>query len=231
MKTLCILAHADDEVLSCGGLIRQRVDAGHRVHVMEFFGRTYNYGHGDQHWKEQQEDRRKAQQILGYQVLFDGCAREGEPHTHSYYHFLDMVESVLHSYEPDEVVVHAPVDLNQDHRWLAEICRIALRPANLGSVKRILQCFGVDGRLDSSVNFYLPLTESQMQVKLLAMACYQRESRVDPHPRSPENLRAYHRLVGSQCGELYAEPYALLLHKELSCESASQVERDSSAPI
>jgi hypothetical protein len=72
---------------------------------------------------------------------------------------------------------------------------------------------GIDGGVPSGVNFVVPMTQAQVDRKIEAMAFYTRESRALPHPRAPENLVAYHRMVGSLCGEMFAEPFQLLMQK------------------
>jgi LmbE family N-acetylglucosaminyl deacetylase len=213
MKTLCLLAHPDDEVLGCGGLIMTRREAEDAVRVITVFGRTYGYGTGDQHAMEQELHYRQALWFLGVSLSKYYALEEGEPLSLKYYPTLRILEHELAEYQPDEVVVHSASDLNQDHRWLAECCRIALRPANLGRVTRILAMPGIDGGVPSGVNFVVPMTQAQVDRKIEAMAFYTRESRALPHPRAPENLVAYHRMVGSLCGEMFAEPFILLMQK------------------
>jgi LmbE family N-acetylglucosaminyl deacetylase len=227
MRTLCICAHPDDEALSCGGLILTRLsDRANVVKVLTLFGRKYGYGEGPQYAEEQYAAYKAALKALGSPQAHYHVLEEGEPQTQGYYRTLRIIEDELVGFVPDEVVVHSADDLNQDHRWLAECCRIALRPANLGDVTRVLTMLGIDGRLHPGINFFIPLTPVQMEQKQRAMACYHRESRVAPHPRASINLMAYHRLAGSQCGELFAEPYILTLQKEPPCASVLLGELD-----
>jgi LmbE family N-acetylglucosaminyl deacetylase len=213
MNTLLLLAHPDDEVLGCGGLIQVRREAGHDVRVVTLCGRKYGYGVGDQYEQEQELHYQQALYFLDVSSSQYYVLEEGEPQTLGYYATLRILEHELSEYQPDEVVVHRAQDVNQDHRWLSECCKIALRPANLGSVTRILAVPGVDGGMPPGVNCFIPLTREQVDRKIEAMGFYTRESRTLPHPRAPENLLAYHRLAGSACGEKYAEPFILLLQK------------------
>jgi hypothetical protein len=49
-----------------------------------------------------------------------------------------------------------------------------------------------------------------LEMKIAAMACYQTESRVFPHPRSPEALRAVATRWGSVAGCHAAEAFELV---------------------
>jgi len=212
MRTLIVSAHLDDESLSCGGLIQDRVAKGIPVDVVVLFGRKYNYGVGDQKIKEQGKHFEEACRWLGVTDSWCFLFEEGEPTKVGYYKLLQAIEIQLAERNYTEAVVPSSLDLNQDHRWLADVCKIALRPSNLGKIERILSWQGIDG-FSREANYYLPLCQDYLYRKIEAVACYKREWRESPHPRSLENLKAYHRLAGSRCGEEFAEPYNLIYQK------------------
>lgn len=219
MDTLFVLAHQDDEVISCGGLIQSLFERGSRVRLLTMFGRKYNYGDGYQFASEQGEDFKNACLTLGFKkilglgtpaaVFFFG-REEGEPHKLGYYDGLAKIEYHLKDFKPTQVVTHSPLDRNQDHRHLSELMDIALRPANLGSVRRVLHCHGFDGTTQAA-NLYVPMTQGQIDVQLAALNCYAMEVREAPHPRSEMMLKAQHKVNGSKCGVYYAEAYTLHL--------------------
>jgi len=210
-KTLLLLSHQDDEVLSCGGLLLNRQD-DNEVLVVTMFNRKYNYGKGLQGEEEETQAFLAAKKLLGYDHHLTLSLAEGEPHLHHYYDLLELIEAQLRVFDPDEVVIHSEHDTNQDHRFMAELCRIALRPANLGSVSTILACRGLEGTYPRANHFEYMLKED-LDTKLAAMQCYKRESREGNHPRSPQNIEAYHRLVGASCGYEFAEPYDLIMQR------------------
>lgn len=214
-RLLVFVAHKDDEALSCGGLIHSRVAEGHAVRVVTVFGRQYNYGEGDQYTEEQHAEFVQSIALLGVTDYSCHDLLEGEPHQHGYYSVLQVLESELAAFDPTEVVLPSRQDLNQDHRWLAECGAIALRPANLRNVRRILAAHGLDGGYPRGVNWFLPLSSTTLLCKLAAIACYRREARADPHPRGISGLDSWHRQAGTAVGVAFAEPYTLLLNKEL----------------
>jgi LmbE family N-acetylglucosaminyl deacetylase len=205
---LVIVAHMDDESISCGGLILDRLARGQRVMVRTVFGRKYNYGVGEQHKAQQLQDHLNALSVLGVTEHGWMLLEEGEPSQQSYYEVLRQLESDLHVCSPREVVVHDPQDRNQDHQWLSKVCQIALRPWAWPSVERILMCQGLDGQTHDA-NWFVPLTRSMVHRKQEAVAQYAQEARTDPHPRSPQNIGAWMRVHGSMCGHQWAEPYRL----------------------
>jgi LmbE family N-acetylglucosaminyl deacetylase len=213
MKTLVIVAHMDDEAISCGGLILNRAkEFGSDVGVIALFGRKYNYGKGDQYEAEQADQFARSCRLLGARSHYCYKFEEGEPQKIGYYNLLERLEGEFSMHQPEEVVVPSERDLNQDHRWLSDVCRIALRPANLDRTKRILAWHGVDGTVQSA-NWFESLSEEDLELKLKAVDGYTREKRSKPHPRCPENIVAMHRVVGSKCGWTYAEPYTLIMQR------------------
>jgi LmbE family N-acetylglucosaminyl deacetylase len=214
VRTLIIAAHMDDEVLGAAVLIQRRVVEGIYVRVITIFGRRYGYGKMDA--EENQREAvcaERARKILGYPDLMHYLQMEGEPGKVGYYKLLKDIEENLHYFNPTEVVIPAATDLNQDHRHLHEVCRIALRPANLHNVTRVLAMRAFDPP-PSDATYFLPHDSIAMQKKLDALSCYVREVRTGAHPRSEENLRAAHRLLGARVGAEYAEGYDVVLQRE-----------------
>jgi LmbE family N-acetylglucosaminyl deacetylase len=208
MKTLILAPHADDEAISTGALIQNRVNAGGDVTVLFLFGRTSNFGlpHPDQDHVEIAQ----AQELLGYQVRHCENLREGEPlRDIGYYKLLVIIEKLIQTLKPQEIVCPSSNDLNQDHRFVNEIVRIATRACNMLGVKRILQSRAFDGNL-TEPTWYEIHDESVMGVKLGAVGCYKSEVRQAPHPRSERSIVALHQVMGSKVFQAYAEPYDVL---------------------
>lgn len=214
-----IAAHLDDEVLSTGGLIRKRVCVGgpEAVRVLAMCGRKYGQGLDAEMWKRQMAHATEAQKILGYDELTMYQMEEGEPTKVGYYAMLEKIELALTQFKPDEVVIPGAGDLNQDHRFLNEVCRIALRPANRqvgtqeGPIRRIIESIAHD-RLDgaASAHWGVVMTDRMVATVQSAMACYEDEVRQPPHPRSPVNIEARYRFYGSHFGFDFVEPYRMV---------------------
>lgn len=219
-RTLVIAPHMDDESISAGGLIADRIDVGGRVHVLVLSGRVYDYGNESEEdsFASEKDDFMKA---ISY--LSDGSTRltaslhnlpEGEPTSQKYYHVLKIIEGALKDFDPTEVVIPGRNDLNQDHRFYNELCRIALRPANLGNVAKILEMRAMDSEAREA-SYYVPITYAILSRKLAAVASYGRERREAPHPRAPSNILSQHRIWGSKVGAALAEAYDLILYREV----------------
>jgi LmbE family N-acetylglucosaminyl deacetylase len=217
-RTLVIAAHMDDEVLGAGGLIRKRICCGDTVFVLTVFGRKYPAEPGGNEYRiaRQFDHWKAAKDVLGYQEGLALDMEEGEPAHSGYYKLLVPIEQVLTEFAPTEVVIPAATDLNQDHRFLHDVCGIALRVANRvpdpqqGPIKRCLEMFGHDTLGQPDPNYVVPLTDPMVQTVLKAWSCYEDEQRPFPHVRSVQSICSRYRYWGSQFGFSLAEPYRLV---------------------
>lgn len=224
-RTLVIVAHPDDEALSCGGLILNRLKSWSKVKVLVMCGRRYPEFDNDLSKiyvmaERQRQDLAASINVLrrtdnGLYAPLDYSYHEfveGEPYSTGFYPWLEVIENALKE-GWDEVVIPGMTDLNQDHVHLGKCCRIALRPANLGSVKRVLQWHAHDGGTPAGANWFEPLSFDQLDQKESAIACYVDEAREVPHPRALSNIVAHAEVCGSIAGHIFAEPYTLYLQR------------------
>ena len=209
------MPHPDDETISCGGLIQKRIEAGIDVKVVYVFGRVYDYGKVDG-TVEEHIDFQRAIKTLG--VTNYSCPdppfKEGEPHAQSHYALLKYVEKELRDFDPTELIGPSPDDLNQDHKFLASIIDIAMRPINQHNVTRYLQFIGMDGT-HQSPNYYIPLNKTHVDLKAYALGFYTREMRGGNSPRALKNLEHQASVWGSKCNQSYAEGYKLKFYREV----------------
>lgn len=86
-RTLIFAPHMDDESLSAGGLIQQRIAHGWEVRVVALSGRVYDYGAVSEESTivAEQMDFMKACRILGATVAGSFNLCEGEPAKLGYY--------------------------------------------------------------------------------------------------------------------------------------------------
>ena len=212
MRLLAVVPHLDDEAISCGGLIQVRVEQGWDVGVLCVYGRMADYENATD-MAEEEQDFLAAKKLLGFQRHWFHHQQEGEPSQVGYYKVLEVIEKALSYFEPQEVVGPSPEDLNQDHRFLAHVRGIALRPVNLRTVRKHLEFIALDGTVQSPT-FFVPLTQAHVDTKLASVAAYRKEARGGTSPRAPENMIAQMRVWGSRCGHAYAEGYRLRFARE-----------------
>mgnify|MGYP001194940067 FL=1 len=216
MKVLVIAPHMDDEVLGCGGTIIRHVDSGDHVTVCIVANRAYNHKY-DQNLIEQEKDCcKKAKEILSYQDLIFLDLYD-EKLDQSQIDIIIPLEEVVTKCKPE--IVYAPHrgDLNQDHRAVFEAARVVCRP-NAGHRVTTLRAFEVPSSTDQVPealewpflpNYYVNV-KSTLGKKVEAMACYSKESKSFPHPRSAEGLRVYAQKRGMEVGIEAAEAFVVL---------------------
>lgn len=212
MKTLVVVAHLDDESLSCGGLLSRCEDP----FVLVVYGRKYvgeSVSDNERSMSAELNDFLNALKVLDVKNYRWLNLPEGEPHQTGYYQVLEEVERLLLKHKFDEIVFPSEHDLNQDHRMLSDIMKIVCRPGNLGSVRRVLKSLSHDSMMVSP-QYFVPLSKADIDRKLEAVSCYKREARDVPHPRCLENILALARIHGSKCGHEFAEGYEVHMIRE-----------------
>jgi LmbE family N-acetylglucosaminyl deacetylase len=208
-KVLIIVPHGDDEVLLCGGAINRYITEGYEVHVA--FVRDSN----DSRTHSQLSATESAKNILKYQHIY----LLGQSENVIQNNFVDLknvIEDIIIKVEPHIVITTFSDDNHQEHRNTFRAVSTALRHHNVPSVKLVLV-----GEINSSTeqalgslpfdpNYFITLSDEDMDNKCAAMLAYETESRNPPHPRSTDCIKATAMVRGMKVGEKYAEGFMCL---------------------
>ena len=214
-RILIIAPHMDDEVLGMGGTIIRHVKAGDVVCVVFCANRVYNHVFDEKVYESEKKCALAAKKILRYQeVAFLGL--HDERLDTSVQNVLVPLEHIYDEFQPDVLYSCYWGDNNQDHRGVFEASRILARPANSNPVKKFL-LYEVpssteqtpQSRFSYAPNLYVDIC-SNLELKLKAFACYEKESREFPHPRSPEGISLLAKYRGVQSGLKSAEAFMLM---------------------
>jgi LmbE family N-acetylglucosaminyl deacetylase len=205
-KVLIIVPHGDDEVLSCGGAINRYIREGHEVHV------AFIRDACDRRTLTQLNATKRAMDVLKYQHIHflrqsEQCMQD------NFIKFKGTIEKLIAKVQPQIIITTFEGDNHQDHRSTFRAVSVATRHHNAPFVKLILA-----GEINSSTeqaiganpfvpNYYISLTEEDIDTKILAMQAYDTEARVAPHGRSSECLRATATVRGMRIGKKYAEAF------------------------
>ncbi len=126
-----------------------------------------------------------------------------------------VIEAKLQLFKPDTVLTHSGVDANNDHKITFKATVMATRPCNSHVVKQLL-CYEVLSSTEwafmetFSPNYFVSVTEEQLEIKWRALQCYVTEMRKAPFPRSREGVENLARHRGFQSGVPYAEAFRLI---------------------
>ena len=213
-KILVVAAHADDEVLGCGGTIARHVAEGDEVHVVFMADGVKSRG-GNQanqlEYRKQAKD--EALRILGvakcYALDFPDNCMDSIP-------LLDVVQSlepIIEEVQPVRVLTHHFGDLNVDHRITHQAVMTACRPVPNSIVKEILgfEVLSSTEWAPSHADQFLPNLfvdiSKYISIKVEAAKAYDQEMRDKPHSRSFENLTALSTYRGHGVGVNHAEAF------------------------
>ncbi len=222
MNVLVVAAHADDEVLGCGGTIRRFANEGARVSVVFVAdGVSSRGGRSVDSVRAELDAReaaaREAAAILGAVVLAFHRLPDNRLDTVALLDVVQCVESSKAASSPDVVLTHHAGDLNVDHRVVSHAVCTAFRPKP-GERWREVLAFEVPTATDWGAGVtgpaFVPDTyvdvSASLDAKLAAYARYGGEVPADPHCRSLRAVEHLACLRGRQAGVQAAEAFVTL---------------------
>ncbi len=214
---LVVAAHADDEVLGCGGTMARHAAAGDSVHVVFVAdGVSSRLGSGIEDMVLRKKAIERACTILGVTSSTMFGLPDNKLDSIPLLDIVQPLESICAKLEPDVVYTHHYGDLNVDHRLTHQAVMTALRPLPGSKVKEIY-AFEVVSSTDWSGPSMPPFVpqlsidiSNYLDSKMMALESYQMEMRPTPHSRSLENIKllALHR--GYTIGFHAAEAFMVL---------------------
>lgn len=219
-KVAVIAAHADDEVLGCGGTIAKFSDAGAEVHIVLIAdGETSRGITGSS--ASGAIDRRngaalEACRILGAKSVEILALPDNRLDSCDLLDVVQLIELHLDRIQPSTVLTHHNGDVNIDHRVVHDAVIAACRPLP-GSLVEQLLFFEVlsstewrppGSAIPFAPNWFIDIT-GQLDRKMAALQAYQSEMRDYPHPRSLEGARALASFRGISIGVGAAEAFVL----------------------
>ncbi len=218
---LAFYAHPDDETLAAGATMHRLTRSGARVHVA--ISNTGIHSRRNVHEEQEREaqlvtlrgDCVQALGVLGVRPadIHLGEFPDNEMDKSTLLSLVHWLEEIIGAVKPDAIFTHHRFCTNIDHQYCHEAAVVATRPGVASHIP--LYC----GEVPSSTgylrpaqwepNFYVNIDEADLEAKILAMQSYRGEARPDPHPRSPEVLRALAKVRGSESGYMLAEAFMI----------------------
>ncbi|MBN2398491.1 MAG: PIG-L family deacetylase [Deltaproteobacteria bacterium] len=219
---LVVAAHPDDEVLGCGGTIARLAGEGHAVYVA-ILGEGITSRYDEREGADQQSIRalhdrsRQVSKLLGVTELFTYDLPDNRFDTVPMLDVVKIVERLMERLKPEVIYTHHGGDLNVDHVTVHRAVLTASRPVG-GCPVRTIYAFEVPSSTEWAFNRFDPVfrpntfmdISATLEIKIDAMKLYESESRLFPHPRSPEALRAIALRWGSAVGLEAAEAFELI---------------------
>lgn len=226
-KILVLVAHPDDELLGCGGTIN-RLIADYNCEIRAVIlgeGITSRSDKRDpSKWEEElslhRENIESARKKIGYKSVGIYDFPDNRFDTVALLDIIKVIEKEKEDFQPEIIFTHHGGDVNVDHQRTFEAVITACRPMEDEMVKTVITFetpSGTEWRASSDPrhfvpNFFISISEKNLNAKIEGMDCYKFEKRVYPHPRSGEALRILACYRGQQIGRKYAEAFCLVRH-------------------
>lgn len=215
-SVLIVAAHADDEVLGCGGTIARHIANGDDVSIVFM---TNGVAARDNAEKKTNaiSNRKIAAQLalrtLGVNDIHQFNFPDNRMDTIALLDVVQALEGVISLSKPDTIYTHFLNDLNVDHQFTHKAVMTACRPQQGSAVNKILS-FEVLSSTEwnsPSLNAFKPQYIVDISKfwddKVASLKCYDLEMRKFPHSRSYECVEALAVLRGATNGFNKAEAF------------------------
>jgi len=200
-SVLAIGAHPDDIELGCAGLL-QRHDVRSMV-VLSRGERGYTALAGDR-----TVEANKAAKVLSAEItLFDLPDTDIRVND-----AVGIIEEQILVHQPSVVLTMSSSDIHQDHQAVHRATKIAVRD----HLCTILSYTSPSSAQMFRPNWFVPLTEFEMQLKLQALTCHLSQHNKSYFAREYVFGMARYWAMVTRSRSPYVEPYELIRHWEKS---------------
>lgn len=217
MNILVVAAHADDEVLGCGGTIAKYIKQGATVSVAILADGISSRSKDTFELNEQIKSRKnaalEANEILGVDHVSFGQFPDNRMDSVDLLDIVKYIEQLIEEYRPDAILTHHSNCLNIDHRIVSQAVITACRPQPNCLVKSIL-FFEIPSSTEWQINTFGIFSPNLfedisdfMTKKIDALSAYSEEMREWPHPRSIDGVTHLAKWRGASVGVDAAEAF------------------------
>lgn len=214
---LVVVAHADDEVLGCGGTIARHVGEGDVVHVVFLAdGVSSRQGLNTDELGHRLAAAEEARKVLGISTTTFLGLPDNQLDSLPLIDVVRALEKVMHDIKPQVIYTHHCGDLNVDHRVAYQSVMTACRPTPECTIKEIYAFeimssteWGGIGFTPFLPNLVVDISKYWM-LKFQALEAYNLEMRLAPHSRSVENLTSLVAHRGYCMGVAAAEAFMVV---------------------
>jgi len=216
-RLLIVAAHPDDEILGCGGLLSKYSNKMEIAIIFIAEGESCRYKNSESKSlilnkvKYREECARKALELFNVKDISFNTLRCGRLDSVSIIDINKIIEEKLFSYKPSIVLSHYSHDTNNDHRIVARSVQMATRPVTNFNINILSYetLSSTEWNLENPFkpNFFIELSEIDVENKINALKIYDGEIRDFPHSRSPGGIRSLSRYRGMQVGVSHAEAF------------------------
>lgn len=224
-KILVIVAHPDDELLGLGASMHKLIVEYNCIIKAVILGEgitSRSDSRDISRWENDLKIHKKnielARQAIGYQSVEVYDFPDNRFDTVPLLDIIKVIEKEKREFDPEIIFTHHGGDVNIDHQRTFEAVITSTRPMQDEGVHTIISFetpSGTEWRASTDPknfipNFYIGVSEKDLQAKIKGMEAYEFEKRAYPHPRSPEALKILSQLRGLTIGKELAEAFCII---------------------
>ncbi len=215
---LFFVAHPDDEILGCGGIMQRILEAGGKITIC-----FASLGYGKNKSKKIAQIRnclslienKRGNKIRVVHLKLRGLYLDTYPKSDLNLKFLKVINKV----KPEYVFTHHPGDMNHDHKSVFDAVYVNSRYHKATNKIQGLFTFETLSstewksfmKKDVFVpNIYVKLSKKQIEIKQNAFKKYTTEIMKYPHPRSKEGIINLARYRGQTFSTSFAESFYMV---------------------
>lgn len=224
-KVMVVVAHPDDELLGLGASINKLINEYNvRTHLV-ILGEgitSRSIARDTEAWKLELEEHKRnietAQKIIGYHSVSIYDLPDNRFDSVDLLDVIKIIENEKLEFQPSIIFTHHGGDLNVDHQKTFEAVVTVTRPMKDEIVEALITFetpSGTEWQAISdprrfSPNFFISVSENNINKKIEAMEKYKYEKRGYPHPRSPEALKIQAQRWGIANGKDFSEAFQII---------------------
>jgi len=209
MKVLVIAPHPDDEILGCGGIMARYIAEGNEVYVC-----IATSSKNEEARVRNERYARSVHEKMGVKRTFFLDFAPCSLNLTDTRTLNKAIADVINEIHPEEVFIPFYGDMHTDHAAAAASAMVGLRPLAAPFVRAVYMYETLSETgwnftapdLVFNPNVYFDIS-SYIEDKICAMNMYGIKVQQDPHPRSPEGIRALAKYRGGTVGKFYAEAF------------------------
>lgn len=224
-KIMLVVAHPDDELLGFGATMHKLINEYNvQTHVVILGeGITSRSDSRDTAFWENElathrENIKNAQAAIGYHSVSIYDFADNRFDTVALLDIIKVVEKEKVAFQPDVIFTHHGGDVNVDHQRTFEAVITACRPMVQEKTNTIIAFetpSGTEWRASTDPrhfvpNFFVAVSEKDIEAKIKGMESYEFEKRAYPHPRSPQALKIQSQRWGVAVGHEFAEAFVIV---------------------
>jgi LmbE family N-acetylglucosaminyl deacetylase len=224
-KIMLVVAHPDDELLGLGATMNKLINEYScevRVVILGEGITSRSDERDSSYWQKELEKHKEnihqAAACIGYHSVRTHDFPDNRFDSVDLLDIIKTIEKEKKQFNPEIIFTHHGGDVNIDHQRTFEAVITANRPLENEMVSTLITFetpSGTEWRASSDPRHFIPnwfvsVSEENLNAKIKGMESYEFEKRTYPHPRAPAALKIQAQRWGVVVGVHYAEAFQLI---------------------